>query len=266
MKGLIDMHCHIVPGVDDGADTMYDAGKILQMEYWNGVSAVIVTPHYRQGMFETPQEEINRQYGRLEKMVLSSRSGMKIYLGCEYHSAPSMVSDLKMGKRPTMAGSRYVLVEFSGRHTYTQIRNQIYELTAAGYRPIIAHAERYPCLLKDHLLIEELVHAGAQIQLTASSVLGEAGRNAKKFSRLLLKEHYVSYIATDAHDITTRKPNLGDCAKYVTKKYGEEYAKQIFIQNPREIIREGIAIGRRNQDGKGQHESGKAAIRNRRTN
>lgn len=260
MKGLIDIHCHIVPGVDDGAATMYDAGKILQMEYWNGVSAVIVTPHYRLGMFETPQEEIDRQFRKLSKMVASSRSGMKVYLGCEYHSAPSIVADLNAGNRPTMAGSRYVLVEFSGRHTYTQIRNQIYELTASGYRPIIAHAERYPCLVKDPLLVEELVHAGAQIQLTAVSVMGNAGRSSKKFCKLLIKQDYVSYIATDAHDITNRKPELGECARYVAKKYGEEYARKIFINNPREIIREGIVSERRLKNGKDKHENRKTPL------
>lgn len=265
MQGLIDIHCHIVPGVDDGAATLYDAGKILQMEYREGVSAVIVTPHYRKGMFETPQEEIERQYRRLKKIVSSSRSGMRIFLGGECHSAPDLVKELEEGRRPVMAGSRYVLVEFSGNHTYTQIRNQVYELTAAGYRPIIAHAERYPCLLKDMLLAGELVHAGAQIQVTASSVTGGAGRSRKKFCKWLMKNDYLTYIATDAHDITIRRPDLGSCAVYVAKKYGEEYARKIFIKNPREIIKEGISIERRLKNGKNQYADRKTAIRNRRT-
>lgn len=265
MKGLIDIHCHLVPGVDDGADTLYDAGKILQMEYWNGVSAVIATPHFRPGMFETTQEKVDRQFQKVAQMAGKSRSGMRVYLGCEYHSAPSLVTDLKEGRRPTMAGSRYVLVEFSGRHTYTQIRNQIYELTAAGYRPIIAHAERYPCLVNDPLLIEELVNAGAQIQLTAASVMGEAGRSSKRFCKKMLKEHYVTYIATDAHDITYRKPDLGACASYVAKKYGVEYSKDIFINNPREIIKEGKALERRSKNGKDQDVIRKSSIQHRRT-
>lgn len=265
MKGLIDIHCHLVPGVDDGADTLYDAGKILQMEYWNGVSAVIATPHYRPGMFETSQEEVIRQFQRVAQMAERSRSGMRVYLGCEYHSAPFLVEDLKEGRRPTMAGSKYVLVEFSGRHTYTQIRNQVYELTAAGYRPIIAHAERYPCLVSDSLLIDELVNAGAQIQVTASSVIGEAGRNSKKFCKKLLKEHLVDYIATDAHDISHRKPDLATCASYVAKRYGVDYAKKIFISNPREIIKNGNAMERRMKNGKSEDVSRKSSLQHRRT-
>lgn len=260
MRGLIDMHCHIVPGVDDGAKTIYDAGKILQMEYREGVSAVIITPHYRRGMFETPQEEIDRQFLRVKKVVSSSRSGMRVFLGCEYHASSSMVEDLTSGRRPTMAGSRYVLVEFSGQHTYTQIRNQIYELTAAGYRPIIAHAERYPCLIKDMVLAEELVYAGAQIQITAASVMGRAGRARKKFCKWLIKNDFVTYIATDAHDIRDRRPDLGTCAAYIRKKYGEDYAKKIFIKNPREIIKEGIAKERRLKDGKNQYADRKTSV------
>ena len=81
MQGLIDMHCHIVPGVDDGARDLYDAAKILQLEYRNQVQAVIVTPHYRAGMFETPQREIERQFQRIDEMTRRSRSGMRVYLG-----------------------------------------------------------------------------------------------------------------------------------------------------------------------------------------
>lgn len=102
MQGLIDMHCHIVPGVDDGARDLYDAAKILQLEYRNQVQAVIVTPHYRAGMFETPQREIERQFQRIDEMTRRSRSGMRVYLGCEYHTNAHMVEDLKKGLRPTM--------------------------------------------------------------------------------------------------------------------------------------------------------------------
>ena len=96
MQGLIDMHCHIVPGVDDGARDLYDAAKILQLEYRNQVQSVIVTPHYRAGMFETPQKEVERQFQRIDEMTRRSRSGMRVYLGCEYHTNAHMVEDLKL--------------------------------------------------------------------------------------------------------------------------------------------------------------------------
>lgn len=245
MEGMIDIHCHVVPGVDDGAKTLYDSGKILQKEYFDGVQAVIVTPHYRRGMFETSQEQINRQFEKLHKMTAKSRSGMKVYLGCEYHSNFAMVRDLKKGLRPTMAGSKYVLTEFSSRHTYTNIRNQIYDLVAAGYKPIIAHAERYPCLIDDYSRTVELVRSGARVQLSSGNVMGAMGRREKKYCHYLLKNGLVSFIATDAHDVEIRKPDLKECADYIVKKYGEDYAADIFIRNPQMIIAEGEAARRR---------------------
>ena len=249
MQGLIDMHCHIVPGVDDGARDLYDAAKILQLEYRNQVQSVIVTPHYRAGMFETPQKEVERQFQRIDEMTRRSRSGMRVYLGCEYHTNAHMVEDLKKGLRPTMAGTEYVLVEFSGRHNYQIIRNQVYALLAAGYRPIIAHAERYPCLTKTPALVQELVHMGAQIQLTSANVLGKSGWWQKQFCHKMIQKKQVHYIASDAHDQGHRKPDLLPCAEYVSKKYGQQMAEQIFIKNPAKIIKKSKKMQdkRRNQ-------------------
>ena len=237
MQGLIDMHCHIVPGVDDGARDLYDAAKILQLEYKNQVQAVIVTPHYRVGMFETPQAEIERQFKRIDEMTRRSRSGMRAYLGCEYHTNSHMVDDLKKGLRPTMIGTQYVLVEFSESHSYQIIRNQVYALLAAGYQQIIAHVERYPCLTKAPELVQELIHMGAQIQLTSGNVLGKSGWRQKRFCHKMLQSGQVHYIGSDAHDQIERAPDLLPCAEYVSKKYGQQTAERIFIKNPSKIIK-----------------------------
>jgi len=242
MQGLIDMHCHIIPDVDDGAVDIDMAVRMLREEYRNGVSVVIVTPHYRKGMFETPQDVIDRQFDKIQQIACRSRSGMKVYLGCEYHTNSAMIGDLLSGKRPTMAGSSYVLVEFSAAHSYWIIRNQIYALVSAGYRPIIAHAERYPCLVKEPALIDELRELGAEIQLTSASVLGEAGWGIKRFCMRLLKENKATYIASDAHNLSKRSPNLRECAEYLEKKFGSRYAEQILVYNPRKIIRAGAAV------------------------
>lgn len=239
MQGMIDIHCHIVPKVDDGARNMEQAARILQQEYRNGVTAVIMTPHYRRGMFETPQEKIDEQFRKMQKMAQKSRSGMKVYLGCECHTNRELVAELNAGKRPTMAGSRYVLTEFSSVHGYDIVRNQIYELVAAGYIPIVAHAERYGCLLSDPKRVEELRELGAEIQLTSGSVLGEEGWREKYFCRKLLKRRWADYIASDVHNLTDRPVNLKQCSELVEKAYGRLYAEQLFIKNPMNIIKEG---------------------------
>ena len=134
-------------------------------------------------------------------------------------------------------------------HNYQIIRNQVYALLAAGYRPIIAHAERYPCLTKTPALVQELVHMGAQIQLTSANVLGKSGWGQKQFCHKMIQKKQVHYIASDAHDQVHRKPDLLPCAEYVSKKYGQQMAEQIFIKNPAKIIKKSKKMQdkRRNQ-------------------
>lgn len=239
MQGLIDIHCHIIPGVDDGAHTIHEAALMLKSEYQNGVEAIILTPHYRSGMFETSQEQVEKQFHKVWKLTRRSRSGMRVYLGCEYHTNRNMVADLNAEKRPTMAGSRYVLTEFSSMHGYETIRNQVYELIAAGYKPIVAHAERYPCLLKQPDLVRELIDLGAKLQITAGSILGHDGWRIKRFCWKLLKKKQVDYIASDMHDLEERGCRLKECAEILEKKFGSQYVEQIMRRNPRKIILEG---------------------------
>ena len=114
MKNLFDIHCHIIPGVDDGARTMEMALKMLQMEYEDGVRSIILTPHYRREMFETPKEKIERQFALLkEQSEAPIGSDLRLYPGCEFHATISMVESLSSTERQTLAGSAYVPTDFS---------------------------------------------------------------------------------------------------------------------------------------------------------
>lgn len=237
MRGMVDIHCHILPDVDDGAEGEKEAVQLLKSEYVNGVSDVILTPHYRPGIFETSEAVIERQFRKMERYVATRMKGkLNIYLGCEYHRDSHMIFDLREGKRPTLANSKYVLVEFSSIHGYSVIRKQIYDLVNAGYKPIIAHIERYGCIVNEPTAIKELIALGAELQITSGAVLGSDGWATKWFCRKLLKKQLVHYIASDAHNMNTRPVDLGKCAEFVEKKYGKSYAEKIFIDNPKKII------------------------------
>lgn len=233
---LTDIHCHILPGVDDGADTMEEARKMLRLEYEDGVRTIIATPHYREGMFEPVMRQVVKAYTQVREMARGM--GMRLYLGCEYHTNSRMVKDLRRKRRPTMVGSSYVLTEFSGAHNYEKIRNQVYDLLTEGYQPILAHIERYPCLREDIQKVRELVDLGAYIQMNAGAILGESGSPIRKFGRQVMEEDLLHFIASDAHGVKYRRPNLGACAKYVSKKMGQPYAEKIFCGNPDYILRE----------------------------
>ena len=147
-----------------------------------------------------------------------------------------MIEELNQDESLRMNGGRYVLVEFSSSYTYSKVRNWIYQLITAGYKPIIAHVERYPMVIDRMEKLEELVRLGAKIQVSSGAILGRDGLFLKRFTRKLLKKHMVDFIGSDAHDLEERIPNLDACAAYVEKRFGAEYAKEIFVNNPNCIL------------------------------
>ena len=169
MKGIYDIHCHIVPGVDDGAENLKMSVRMLQKEYDDGVRGIIATPHFRYDMFEPSMELVKKQFLRLRKAAREiGDEGIEMYLGCELHSSMDMADCLKRGERLTMAGSRYVLAEFRTSDEKSYIRERIQALIRNGYYPIVAHVERYRSVVKSGIdFIDELRDMGAYIQMNA---------------------------------------------------------------------------------------------------
>lgn len=229
---LVDIHCHILPGVDDGAPDMETSRAMIRDAYEQGVRYIIATPHYRPEMFEPSMKKVIRVYHELRDYA--EEVGIGLRLGCEYYRNEQMIRHLDKKLRPTMLGSRYVLTEFSTNDSFVTIRNYIYELLTKGYRPIVAHVERYFCCQEPER-IQELKKLGTQIQINADSVLGYEGHTIKKFCASLMKDDLVDFIGSDAHNLEGRKMNLGKCATYVRKKMGQDYAEEIFVDNPRRI-------------------------------
>ena len=221
-KGLFDIHCHIVPSVDDGASSAEEAYKMLQMEYRQGVRNIIATPHYRLQMFETPIKTVEHQFLVLKQLARKVAPDLHVYLGCEFHSNMEMVEMLRSGEVHTMAGSRYVLTEFSGSTKASYIRERLYSLLSHGYKPIVAHIERYECMRKDIGVVEEMADLGALMQVNADSIIG--------------KEDLLSFVGSDCHGTKERISRIGEAYDYVSKKEGDSYANQLFIRNPQKII------------------------------
>ena len=233
-----DIHCHIIPGVDDGAKDMRTALELLRMEYEDGVRTIIVTPHFRRGMFETSRETISKQFFMLKKEASQLYPDMSIYQGCEFHANMDMVELLEEKKWGTMAGTEYVLTEFSEAHNLVYIRERCYALLCNGYTPIIAHAERYSALYKKYDEIEKLVDMGAMIQMNASSIIGADGFGMKGFCKNIMKKDLLHFVGSDAHNLKDRKPCIGKCTAYMEKVMGKEYTEKILSDNPSLLIEE----------------------------
>lgn len=247
MRGIWDIHSHILNGVDDGADTLEESLEILKMESSQGVEHVILTPHYRAGMFEPDMELINQKYCVLKNAVKETwerenrKKSMTLYLGCEFHADMNMTTILDAKKRPAMAGTQYVLVEFSRMESFLYIRERCFALMQRGYYPIIAHAERCLTLCQNDMEhLERLEADGCLIQLNAGSVLGEGGWTIKRWCHKAIRAGVVHFIASDTHDLKTRKPRMDECYRIRQKKHGISTAEGLLIYNAQELFMNGV--------------------------
>lgn len=233
---MIDLHCHIIPYVDDGAMNMEEAEGILRMQADQGVRAICCTPHLRKDMFETPDDKIREQFHSLREIAKNSGIEMILALSREYHADKLLIEKLENNEVIPMGAGNVVLTEFSRAHSEQDIHDFIRLIQSKGYRPLIAHAERYPALYDDLSKIETLRNMGAMIQLNAGSILGREGSKQAAWARKILKKRLVDVIASDAHGTEFRRPELRECATKVEKLMGRAYTNRVFYTTPLKIL------------------------------
>ncbi len=236
MNKMFDMHCHIIPDVDDGSKSLDESLAMLAEERRQGVTDIILTPHLRIGMFETPRDRVERHFNYLRHAAREHFPEMNLYLGCEFHSNMDMTEMLRSDPRYRMIGTDFVLLEFSGAHSGEYIKERTYSLIARGYRPIIAHCERYRPVFTSIRFAGELVDMGAELQVNADTVTGRDGFSMKRFASKLMKEGLLSYVGSDAHNTRDRATHIGEARAYIERKAGESYARRLFEKNPQRIV------------------------------
>lgn len=229
--GFVDIHSHVLPNMDDGARDFGQALKMLRMAWEEGISHIIATPHYKQGRYPARRQIVLEQMEQLQEAAMESGIPVQIHPGTEifYHS--ELDERLEQGKLWTLNGTDYLLVEFLPLEEYSSIRNAADDLLGLGYRPVLAHVERYGCLLKDAEKVRELKAMGCRIQVNAGSIAGDFGYLTGRFTRELVKKELVDYLGTDAHDLKRRRPSMKKCAAYLYKKCSQEYANALLFEN-----------------------------------
>lgn len=235
-KGFVDIHTHILPGVDDGAPDMQSALKLLRLAARNGTSAVVLTPHHR-GRFRSNTPQFLRQrFRELCDRVETEIPDLRLFLGNEAAHERELGDKVAEGRVLAINDSNYVLLEFDYNSSRIQVYEETMALIGSGYTPIIAHAERYDIFRRNRDLAEELLYVGVLFQLNADSIMGRCGFATKQVCHRLLKKGMVHFVASDGHDLRERPPVLKDCFEYVSKRYGEEYAWRIFRDNALELL------------------------------
>lgn len=236
MNGYVDIHTHILPGVDDGAADMSQALSLVRMAYKNGTRTMFLTPHYRGKYKKNDPQNLAETFEYFCEMVNQELPGMKLYLGNEIYYQQEAPERLSAGRILSMNGSRYCLLEFQPSSLRSQVISGVSEMVRNGFIPIIAHAERYNIFRKDKTLTDEVLEIGALIQLNADSIMGKHGLGVSLFCKKLLKEQKAHFVASDAHDTKNRAPLLRDCWWKVYKLCGREYAIKLFYDNAQWII------------------------------
>lgn len=210
INGMIDIHSHVIYGVDDGAETKEESIEMLEKAYELGTRVVICTPHHGEWNENYNHEEALEHLNELKIYLVEKHLDMKLFIGNEFFVTEkgigTILNDIRTGKASGLAGSHYVLIEFSTKVGYQTILDAVRALGREGLFPIIAHAERYECLFKKIDLIEELKKCGAEIQINVGALIGGKFDKNVKWVNRMLEEGLVDYVATDMHDNTKRPP------------------------------------------------------------
>lgn len=237
MEGYIDMHCHILPGVDDGAKNVAEMEAMLRIAYKEGIRCIIATPHYHPKRGKESQEVLVRRAIALREKAHEIDKNFRIYLGTEIYFGQDIIQKLKDKQILSMNRRNYVLVEFSVSESFSYIQQSLQQIQFSGFEVILAHVERYQCLTKNPELAMQLWEMGIHLQINAGSICGDSGRKIKKFVLQLMDEDLVFCVGTDAHGAKNRPPHMKKAAENVQKKYGKEYARRIFFSNAKEMLK-----------------------------
>ncbi len=211
----MDIHTHILPGVDDGAKTKEEALEMLKLQIKSGITKVVLTPHVNNNVQKVSSKRYEDLFNEFSKYVYDNLEGIKLYLGYEVKYNPMRHTNYE---EYIFKGfkHKYILIEFSTNHE-EPITEVVYNLLRKGFIPIVAHAERYLYLKFDD--VKQLKEDGALIQINSGALLGNDGRVYKKQAYKFLKHQFIDFIASDTHNMHDRKPNLALALKKFAKNF-----------------------------------------------
>ena len=228
---MIDIHAHILPGVDDGASKMKESVQMLSMAREQGVTDVFATSHYSKQYPNIKPEIFRGLCKKVERQANRVKGGKQ-----EIFYSEEVLQLLDEGKLMTLADSDYVLIEFSPTVSYSEISRAVGDLRMSGFDPIIAHAERYQCLRTDNR-VADLISQGAYIQLNFRSIGGKWYDSTTRWCRKMLKNHMVHVLGTDMHNTRSRKPDTEAAVHWMRLNLKRSYVKRLMHENARRIIK-----------------------------
>jgi protein-tyrosine phosphatase len=234
VERMIDIHCHILPGIDDGAKSVEDSLLMAREAASEGIHTIIATPHLN-SQYDNRKELILSKVGQLNQALKEARIDVTILPGQEPRIYGEILEDIAKNAIQTLNNSQYLFIEFPSNHVPRYTEKLLFDLQVQGLTPIIVHPERNSELIERPEVLYRLVEKGALTQVTASSLCGYFGKKIKGFSIQLIEANLTHFIASDAHNIVNRSFKMEEAFNLIDSKFGTDYV-YLFQENAELLI------------------------------
>jgi protein-tyrosine phosphatase len=233
---LIDLHSHLLPGIDDGSKDLAMSLAMARMASSDGISTIACTPHILPGVYNNNGPAIRSAVAQLSERIAEAGIPISLVTGADVHIAPDLDVRLRDGRALTLNNSRYLLLEPPHHVLPPRLEDLIFGLQAAGYIPILTHPERLSWVEGHYDLIGRLVSSSVLMQITAGSVMGRFGRRPRYWAERMLDEGLCHLLATDAHNIEPRPPRMADARELAAQRVGDDEAINLVLKRPQGIL------------------------------
>jgi protein-tyrosine phosphatase len=233
---VIDLHCHILPGIDDGARDLSVSLDMARASVNDGVTVLACTPHILPGLYHNTGPQIRQAVQQLQSALDDAGIELKLITGADAHIVPDFAGGLRSGHLLSLADTRYVLVELPHHVAPARLDNCFFDIALAGFVPILTHPERCTWIKQHYDTIRRLAQTGVWMQITAGSLTGAFGSSARYWAERMLDEGLVHILATDAHDTKRRPPNLSIGRDLADKRVGTEEAEHLVVTRPKGVV------------------------------
>jgi len=233
---MIDLHCHILPGIDDGSPDLETSLEMARKAVDDGIRVIACTPHIYPGLYENSAKGIREGVVALQGALDEAGIDLELSFGADTHLTPDLVAGLKNGRIPSLGGTRYFLLEPPHHVAPPHFEEFVFNVLTAGYVPVITHPERLTWVEEHYDVFVRLAHGGAWMQLTSGSLTGRFGERTRYWAERFLDDGIVHILATDSHSVDRRPPLLAEGRDAAALRLGEQEAVNLVETRPRGIL------------------------------
>jgi protein-tyrosine phosphatase len=233
---MIDLHCHLLPGVDDGAEDLEESLAMARLAVADGIRGIVATPHFLNGVYHHRPEELRERFLQLKKSLAEQSLALSLYPGADVHLAPGLIRNLERPELPSINNRRYLLLELPSFALPSALHDTLFHIRTKGFTPIITHPERNASIQRKPDQVDEMSRFGALFQVTAMSLTGEFGKKVRACAAALMEKGLVQVMASDAHSSKGRTPILSAGLKAAADLIGREAALRLVTDHPERIL------------------------------